>query len=92
MVSPRLQPQNLLCYKSHAGPLPQPSASHPQLSSVSPPTRLSAISKARLLKCCDASMSFSTSREPTNHELLSAQVWIADMRLLKITILVERLG
>jgi hypothetical protein len=31
------------------------------------PTRLSAISKRRLLKCCDASMSFSTSREPTNH-------------------------
>ena len=30
-------------------------------------TRLSAISKPKLLKCCDASMNFSTSREPTNH-------------------------
>src|SRR5262249_32552384 len=29
--------------------------------------RLSAISKPRLLKYCDASMSFSNSREPTNH-------------------------
>jgi hypothetical protein len=37
------------------------------ISPASPPTRLSAISKRRLLKCCDASMSFSTSREPTNH-------------------------
>ena len=34
---------------------------------ASPPTRLSAISKLRLLKCCGASMSFSASREPTNH-------------------------
>jgi hypothetical protein len=34
---------------------------------ASPPTRLSAISKPGLLKCCDASMSFSNSREPTNH-------------------------
>ena len=32
-----------------------------------PPTRLSAMSKVRLLKCCDGSMSFSSSREPTNH-------------------------
>ena len=37
------------------------------ISPASPPTRLSAISKLRLLKCCDASMSFSTSRGPTNH-------------------------
>jgi NADPH2:quinone reductase len=37
------------------------------ISPASPPTRLSAISKRRPLKCCDASMSFSTSREPTNH-------------------------
>ena len=31
------------------------------------PTRSSAISKRRLLKCCDASMNSSTSRAPTNH-------------------------
>ncbi len=31
-----------------------------------PPTQLSAISKPKLLKCCDASMSFSTSRGLTN--------------------------
>ena len=36
------------------------------ISPASPPTQLSAISKPKLLKCCDASMSFSTSREPTN--------------------------
>jgi hypothetical protein len=29
-------------------------------------TRLPAISRPRLLKCCDAFMSFSTSQEPTN--------------------------
>ena len=34
---------------------------------ASPPTRLSAISKSRLLKCCDVLTSFSISREPTKH-------------------------
>ena len=37
------------------------------ISPASPPTQLSAMSKPKLLKCCDASMSFSTSRGPTNH-------------------------
>jgi hypothetical protein len=32
------------------------------------PTRLSAISGPRRLKCCNASTSFSASREPTNHD------------------------
>ena len=36
------------------------------ISPASPPTQLSAISKPKLLKWCDASMSFSTSRGPTN--------------------------
>ena len=31
------------------------------------PNPISAMSKVRLLKCCDGSMSFSSSREPTNH-------------------------
>src|SRR5260370_33221892 len=37
------------------------------ISPASPPTRLSAISKSRLLKCCDVLTSFSISREPTKH-------------------------
>src|SRR5262249_14313570 len=37
------------------------------ISPASPPIRLLGISKPKLLKCCDASMSFSTSLEPTNH-------------------------
>src|SRR5437660_2794108 len=36
------------------------------ISPASLPIRSSAISKPKLLKCCDASMSFSTSRGPTN--------------------------
>ena len=31
------------------------------------PDPMSAISESRLLKCCDTSMSFSTSRDPTIH-------------------------